>query len=214
MLAIDDLQWAEETFLDLLEHLGERTREAPCLLVCIARPELLDDRPAWGGDDAWATSIRLEPLSEADSVELIENLLAEGEVAEDAKRALAEAAEGNPLYREEILGMLLDDGTLRREDGRWRIGDLLSVRVPPTIEALIAARLDRLPPEERSVLETAAVMGKWFRQRGLAELAGDPALPELLDALVRKELIRPDTQRLGEPAQVGLDERSERLLAG
>ncbi len=200
VLSFDDLQWAEETFLDLVEYLGEQTREVPFLLVCMARPELLDERPTWGGEDPSTAWLRLEPLSPADSEELIDNLLAEGEVAEDAKRALAEAAEGNPLYLEEILGMLVDDGTLRQEDGRWRIGDLLSVRVPPTIEALIAARLDRLPPEERSVVDTAAVMGKWFRGRGLAELTGDPALPARLDALTRKEIIRLEPRSSGEPA--------------
>jgi predicted ATPase/class 3 adenylate cyclase len=200
VLSFDDVQWGEPTFLDLVEYLGDWTRDAPILLICLARPELLDMRRAWGGGRPNATTILLEPLSDDESERLVQNLLGSGELAGDAKRAIAEATEGNPLFIEETLSMLIEDGALRRENGAWRVDDLSAVRVPPTIQALLAARLDRLPPDERLVIETAAVMGKLFRQAGLYELTGDPELEERLDALVRKELIRPAWERFGEAA--------------
>ena len=181
VVVFDDLQWAEPTFLDLVEHVADFSRDAPILLLCIARPELLDDRPGWSGGKLNATSILLEPLSEDAAETLIENLLAGAEVAPTLRARVAAAAEGNPLFVEQMLAMLAEDDA---EGGE--------VSVPPTIQALLAARLDRLGDNERAVIERASVMGKEFWSGALAQLAPEHVeVGPALALLVRKELIRP-----------------------
>jgi predicted ATPase/class 3 adenylate cyclase len=195
VVAFDDVQWAEPTFLDLVDHLADWTRNASVLLVCLARPELLDERPAWGGGKMNATSILLEPLRRAEVERMIENLLGNDGVAEDIRRSLHEAGEGNPLFVEEMLSMLIDQGRLRRdEDEGWTVaGELGPVEAPPTIQALLAARLDRLVSEERDVLERASVIGKVFSRESVAALVPEGArLDDQLQTLIRKDLIRPD----------------------
>ena len=196
VVVFDDVQWGEPTFLDFVEHVADWSRDAPILLVCMARPELLDKRPGWAGGKFNATSVLLEPLSDDDSGRLIENLLGRAELAPDIRGRVAHAAEGNPLFVEEMLGMLIDDGLLERNNGSWvTTGDLRKVSVPPTIQALLSARLDGLAPEERSVAERASVEGKVFHRGAVSELSPNEARKELsvrLQALVRKELVRPD----------------------
>jgi predicted ATPase/class 3 adenylate cyclase len=194
VVAFDDVQWAEPTFLDLVDYLADWTRNARVLLVCLARPELLDDRPAWGGGKLNATSILLEPLRAAEVELLIGNLLGEGDVAEEIRRSLLEAGEGNPLFVEEMLAMLIDQGRLREGDGGWTADEELgAIETPPTIQALLAARIDRLGSEERDVLERASVVGKLFSREAIAALVPDESsVDEHLGALVRKDLIRPD----------------------
>ena len=154
VVVFDDIHWAEPSFLDLVEHLADWTRDAPVLLVCVARPELLDDRPTWGGGKVNATSILLEPLDAETASRLVDNLLGSAELPPTARDRILEAAEGNPLFVEEMLGMLIDDGLLRLDGGTWRaVEDLAHVTVPPTIQLLIAARIDRLDGEERAVME-------------------------------------------------------------
>ncbi len=151
VVVFDDIQWGEETFLDLIEYLVDSSRDAPILVVCLARPELLDVRPGWAGGKLNATSVLLEQLPGDECSRLVENLLGEGELAEEARRRIADRAAGNPLFIEELLAMLLDEGVLERENGRWSVAsDLEAVGVPGTIQALLAARLDRLPPDERA----------------------------------------------------------------
>jgi class 3 adenylate cyclase/tetratricopeptide (TPR) repeat protein len=196
VVVFDDVQWGEPTFLDLVEHITDWSRDAPILVVCMGRPELLDRRPGWGGGKFNATSVLLEPLSEDDSTQLIVNLLGRAELAPAVRARVAQAAEGNPLFVEEMLGMLIDDGLLERSNGSWvATGDLSKVSVPPTIQALLAARLDGLAPEERSVAERASVEGKVFHRGAVRELSPAEARENLgvhLHALVRKELVRPD----------------------
>ncbi len=196
VVVFDDVHWAEPTFLDFVDHVSDWSRDAPILIVCLARPELLDERPAWGGGKLNATSVLLQPLVERDCELLLHNLLGTTELAPEVRRRILEAAEGNPLFVEEMLEMLIDDGVLERRNGSWAAtGDLSGVSVPPTIHALLAARLDRLPPEERAVAERAAVEGKVFHRGAVAELAPDTLKPEVsahLLSLVRKELVRPD----------------------
>jgi class 3 adenylate cyclase/tetratricopeptide (TPR) repeat protein len=190
VVVLDDVHWAEPTFLDLIEHVADLSRDAPILLVCLSRPELLDTRPAWGGGKLNATAILLEPLGFDDVRTLIANV---GVALDDALRErIEQAAEGNPLFVEEMLAMLAEDGA----DGE--------VEVPPTIHALLAARLDRLEPPEREVVGRASVEGKVFHRGAVAELGPDElkkeVMPRLL-SLVRKELIRPDhTTLAGEDA--------------
>jgi class 3 adenylate cyclase/tetratricopeptide (TPR) repeat protein len=192
----DDIQWAEPTLLDLIDHVADWSREAPILLVAIARQELLDVRPGWGGGKHNATTIQLEPLSDRDCEALVENLLGMALLPEVSKSRIAEAAEGNPLFVEQVLSMLIDDELLRRDDGHWvPTADLATIPIPPTIQALLAARLDRLGDPERQVIERASVVGKVFYQSAVSELAPEPMRPAVgghLMTLVRKELIRPD----------------------
>ena len=197
---LDDLHWAEPTFLDLIEHVAEFSRDFPILLVCIARPELLDTRPGWGSDRLNATSILLEPLSEAECRELISNLLDRAPLPPAAESRIAGAAEGNALFAEELVAMLVDDALLTREGGRWvASSDLSELPVPSTIHALLAARLEGLPADERAILTTAAVEGAVFHRGAVGELARpalDTALEDGLLALVRRDLIRPDSRGL------------------
>jgi class 3 adenylate cyclase/tetratricopeptide (TPR) repeat protein len=205
VVILDDVHWAELTLLDLVEHVAEWSRDVPILLACMARPELLDLRPMWGGGKLNASTISLEPLSDDECVQLIANLLGATDVPADVSERIARAAEGNPLFVEEMLAMLVDDGLLAREDGRWSpAGDLSGVTVPPTITALLAARLDRLSADERRVLEAAAVVGKEFFLGAVRELVPEelrPTVPVHLMALARRELVRPDRSTLpGEDA--------------
>jgi class 3 adenylate cyclase/tetratricopeptide (TPR) repeat protein len=196
VVVFDDLQWAEPTFLDLVEHIADWAHDAPILLACLARPELLDERPGWGGGKFNATSVLLERLSDDESAQLVQNLLGQARLSEEVRVRVTEAAEGNPLFAEEMLRMLIDDGLLRRSNGDWvPTGDLEAVSVPPTIHALLSARLDRLGSHERAVIERGSVEGKVFHRGAVAELSppGDrPDVANHLQALVRKELVRPD----------------------
>ena len=183
VLVFDDIHWGEPTFLDLVDHLSDSVRGVPLLLVCMARPELLDVRPGWAGGKLNATTILLEPLSRDESVELVDNLAGSDTLDEVAKRKIVEGAEGNPFFVEEMLALLREDG-----------GDGVPEDVPPTIQALLAARLDRLGDDERAAIEAASVEGKIFHDGSVAELLGTSALVAAasLSSLVRKELVRPD----------------------
>jgi class 3 adenylate cyclase/tetratricopeptide (TPR) repeat protein len=196
VLVFDDIHWAEPTFLDLIDHLSDWTRDAAVLVLCIARPELLEIRPGWGGGKMNATAILLEPLPADDASALVDNLLGSAEIPPAARGRILEAAEGNPLFVEEMLAMLIDDGLLRLEDGVWRsVEDLADITIPPTIHLLLAARLDRLDAEERAVIERGAVEGKVFHAGAVTTLSADAVRPDVrsrLLALARKELIRPD----------------------
>ena len=202
VVVFDDIHWGEATFLDLVEHLADWSKGVPVLLLCMARPELLDVRPAWGGGKLNSTSVLLEPLSEDECSQLVANLVGEAELAEEVGTRIADAAEGNPLFVEEMLSMLIDDGLLVREDGRWTAaGDLTTVPVPPTIQALLAARLDRLTGDERAVIERAAVEGKLFHEGSVEALTSD-----LLDSEV--------TEHLGSLAAQGADQAGPAVLLG
>jgi predicted ATPase len=161
ILVFDDLHWGESTLLDLVDHITDWTRDAPILLVAMARPDLLEKRPAWGGGKRSVTTIQLEALSEEESEELVGGLLGRAEIPPELRAQIGRASEGNPLYVEELLGKLIDDGFLVRQDDAWAaLGDLRQLAVPPTIQALLAARLDGLGAEDRTVIERAAVEGK------------------------------------------------------
>jgi class 3 adenylate cyclase len=205
VVVFDDIHWGEATFLDLVEYLTGWTSDAPLLLLCLARPELMEARTGWGTTVPNATTIRLDPLTDEESERLIENLLGRAPLQAEVQTRIRNAAEGNPLFVEEILRMLVDREVLRREDGRWiATGDISSIAIPPTIGALLGARLEALSSGERAVIQRAAVVGKVFWWGAVAELAPAPERPEVgghLQALVRKELVRPDRSRFtGEDA--------------
>jgi tetratricopeptide (TPR) repeat protein len=204
-VVLDDIHWGEPAFLDLIDHVADTARDASILLLCTARPEFLDTRAGWAGGKMNATSILLEPLSDSQSESLISNLLGATDLAEDVRARIVHAAEGNPLFVEQMLAMLIDDGLIRSVDGHWvATSDRVEVSVPPTIAALLSARLDRLDPEEREVIGRASVVGKVFYRGAVRELSSESTgvrIDALLQGLVRKDLIRPDRSTLpGEDA--------------
>ena len=201
VFAIDDLQWAEPTFLDLVEHVADFARDAPILLACMGRPELLDEHPGWAGGKLNATSILIEPLGPEECGLLVANLLADDTMDDAVRARIAEAAEGHPLYAEEMTGLLVDEGRLVRKEGRWvATSDLSDVPVPPTISALLAARLDKLPARERHVLDIASVMGQIFYPAAVRALAGDrsDAVDPGIRALERQQFVRRERSDLPE----------------
>lgn len=201
VVVVDDVHWAQPMFLDLAEHIADWSRDSPILLVAVGRPELLEQRPNWGGGKLNATTMLLEPLTDDESSLLLEELLGAPLLTAGAQAHILRAAEGNPLFLEEMLAMLIEEDLLRREEERWMpAGDLSTIAIPPTVNALLAARLDRLPPDERRVLERAAVVGQVFDRRAVEALspAGErAAVTAHLRALVRKELLRADRSRGG-----------------
>ncbi len=170
----DDIQWGEEAFLDLLEHVAYLASDAPILLLSMGRPDLLERRPGWGG------VLRLQPLPAEDAERLIGARLGERELEPEVRERILATAGGNPLFVQEMVAMLQESGSG-------------AVAVPPTIQALLAARLDQLDPAERTVLERAAVEGEIFHRGAVQALTpGESQLTTRLTSLVRKELVRPD----------------------
>jgi class 3 adenylate cyclase/tetratricopeptide (TPR) repeat protein len=176
VVCFEDVHWAQPTFLDLIEYVAGWSRGVPMLLLCLARPELHDERPRWPG-----AAVTLEALSGDEVAALLDELAAEWPIAPAARQQIEEAAEGNPLFVEQLVAMVAEHG-----DG---------AAIPPTIHALLAARLDRLEASERAVLERASVAGRDFPRDAVAELSGDDERDDVaatLLSLVRKELVRPD----------------------
>ena len=205
VVVFDDIHWGEPTFLDLVEHVADWSREASILLLCMARPDLLDERPAWAGGKTNATTISLAPLSDEECTELIDHLLGSSGLPLEVSGRITMVSEGNPLFVEEMLRMMIDDELLTRRGDRWTPArSLEDVSVPPTISALLSARLDRLSEHERDVLERAAVCGKEFHRGAVVELLPESVRPEadvLLRSLVRRELVGPERSLLpGEEA--------------
>jgi class 3 adenylate cyclase len=178
IVCFDDIQWGEETFLDLVDHVADLSRGAPLLVLCLARPELLDKRPGWGGGKLNATTILLEPLTAAECASLI---AAHGDVEAGTRERILAAADGNPLFVEEMVALV-------------REGD--DVRVPGTVQALLQARLDQLGRDERTVIEHGAVEGQVFHRGAVVALAEAQDVDPQLVGLVRKELIRPEAATL------------------
>lgn len=192
VVIFEDIHWAEETFLNLVEQVVEELHEVPCLVVCTARPELRESRPEWGASSDRSSLLQLAPLSAHDSDLLITGLLGEADAAIYSR--VAAAAQGNPLYLEQIVSMWMEDGTVRPDNGRWALSGEVPAAIPPSISALLAARLDRLHGEDRATLGAASVIGDVFYQGAVEELSKGQ-LSEVatrLSGLVRKELIRPD----------------------
>jgi len=184
VLFFEDIHWAEEPLLDLVEHLADWVR-APLLILCLARPELLDSRPGWGGGRVRSTAIELEPLTAEESELLVEKLVFQlagtsGEVPPPIPDELLERTEGNPLFVEETIRMLVESGT----------GNGGPARVPDTLQALIAARIDHLSPPGKALLQRAAVVGRVFWKGALEHLSPDiEDLDALLDDLLLREFL-------------------------
>ena len=177
VLVFEDVHWAEEPLLEVIEHLAAWIRTAPVLLVCLARPELLDVRPGWGGGRLRSVTLELEALLHEEAATLVRELAAEVDVPVDVEAVLAKA-EGNPLFVEETVRMLAEEGS----DG--------VVRIPDTLQALIAARIDRLAPEAKALLQRAAVIGRIFWEGALERLSPElDSLEEPLDDLRLREFV-------------------------
>ena len=188
VLAFEDLHWADEGVLDLIELLADRASALPVFIVCVARPELLERRTNWGGGRRNATNIDLPPLRANEVEELVASLGSQG-LDGDVLRTIAQRAEGNPLFVEELVRMIME-------------GSVPGAQIPDTVQAVITARIDRLPVPERRALQAAAVIGRTFWPSALATLtAQDPnETAGVLEALVGKELVvqRPASTIAGE----------------
>jgi predicted ATPase/class 3 adenylate cyclase len=197
IVVFEDIHWAELSLLDLIEHIATRSSSAPIFLVCAARPDLLEHRSNWSQLNAQI--VELGPLSDEESVLVAEHLLGDAAIPADARARIVAAAEGNPLFVEQLLSMLIDDGLLRRHDGGWvATGDLSELSIPSTIQALLAARLDLLSPQERAVIEPASVIGLMFERSPLTELVPEPVRPEVgihLASMTQKQLVRPQHEQ-------------------
>ena len=201
VVVVDDIHYAEATFLDLLEHLLDMTaRQAAVSCVATARLSLLEKRVEWG-DREGSVRLALGPLAAGDSGRLVDELLG-GEVAADVRDRVVSSAEGNPLFVQQLVSMLVDRGMLRRDDEGWSsTGDLAELAVPPTIQALLAARLDALTREERAVVEPAAVIGLVFAEPAIEELVPSSlraTVPAHLNALDRKQFLLRESRVVGE----------------
>jgi class 3 adenylate cyclase/tetratricopeptide (TPR) repeat protein len=199
---IDDIQWAEAAFLDLLEHVLDTSSGAPVLLLATARPELLETRAAWG-ERPGSSRLMLGPLAPEDAMAIVNHLIGAAGLGDEVATRIVAAADGNPLYVEQLLAMLIERGTLTMHDGHWRRGDLAGpVPVPPTIQALLQARLDGLTRDERATAEPASVIGVEFEPRGVVSLAGVQE-PGTVDAqlvnLTRRRMIQPQAHPGPEP---------------
>jgi class 3 adenylate cyclase/tetratricopeptide (TPR) repeat protein len=194
VLAFEDIHWADAGLLDFIDHLADWS-QGPILIVALARPELFDVRPAWGGGKRNAASIYLDPLSPEESAAMLSDLLSI-DVGPELAHVIAERSEGNPLYVEEIVRKLLDDGVIREgAGGGWEIATpVLDVEVPRSIHGLIAARLDALPGDEKEILQDASVVGRVFWAGAVEALTGRDGA-EVRAALGRlrvKELVLPN----------------------
>ncbi len=191
----EDAQWAEAGLLDLIEHLAEWAR-AGVLVVCLARPELLDARPGWGGGRTDATALTLEPLSYEDTRTLIGGLLGIAHPPAELVDDVCPRADGNPLYVEEFLRTMIETARIARIEGQWLVTrGLPPMTAPPTLQGLIAARLDRYPAPLKRAAQQAAVIGNRFSTDALAALAGVPVDPELLADGMRRGIFRETDER-------------------
>jgi len=192
VLVIEDLHWADDLLLDFLDHMVDWAAEVPLLVIATGRPELLASRPGWGGGKPNSAIVSLAPLREQDTARLVAALLDQVLLPAGLQAALLARAGGNPLYAEEYVRMLADRGFLRRVRGSWRLEGAEELPLPDTVQGIVAARLDALSPEDKSLLQDAAVLGKVGWLGALAALGATQAavLEGRLHALERREFLR------------------------
>ena len=193
VLVFEDLHWADPAVLDFVDYLVDWASGVALLVLCTARPELLERRPGWGGGKRNAITISLTPLSSDETSELVSALLGQGQLPPEIAVPLLARAGGNPLYAEEFVRMLLERGSLVEQDGSWRLA-VPELPLPETVQGTIAARVDGLLPDEKLALQEAAVVGKVFWLSAVAAAVGSqqPEAERQLHALERKEFIRRD----------------------
>ncbi len=230
IIVIDDLQWADEALLDLLEYLADRLSNVPVLFLCPSRLEFLERHRDWGGGRRNFTTIALEALSREESGELVSELLHSSELPETLYHTILSRAEGNPFFVEEIVRMLIDQGVLVYENGSWHVsmqkesllGELATLAPPPehtpierhymlplplipdTIQGVLAARVDLLSQVEKRVLQHAAIIGRTFWLSALLELALDldaDTVVGALDSLMQRDFIVETEQQQRSPVE-------------
>jgi class 3 adenylate cyclase len=194
VVVLEDIHWADDGLLDFIDHVADWA-QGPIVLVTLSRPDLLERRPTWAGGKRNAVSIYLDPLTPDEDAAMIDDLLP-GHISDELRKMIVDRSEGNPLYTEEIVRMLIDRGVIRAtQASRWEVASVVAdVDVPRSIQGLIATRLDGLPDDEKSLLQDASVIGRTFWLGSLASLAGlSPGVTrEALGRLRVKELIVPN----------------------
>jgi len=193
VLVFEDVHWADDAMLAFIEHLADHVESVPLLLVCTARPELFDRHATFAAGLHNANRINLAPLSDAETADLVAGVLETSAIPEDLRAPIVERAEGNPLYVEELLRLLRDQGLLVAAEDGWELRSGDELPLPESIQALIAARLDTLPADRKALLSDAAVVGKVFWAGAVARM-GDRDLAEVAEALrelSRRDLVHP-----------------------
>jgi class 3 adenylate cyclase/tetratricopeptide (TPR) repeat protein len=178
ILVFEDIHWGEEPLLELIEHMTEWVRDGSLMILCLARAELLDVRSDWGGGRVRATAIELEPLGDADGETLIEALTEETAISEETRRRLLDKTGGNPLFLEEVMLAVNECGE-----------EEAAARIPDTVQALIAARIDRLQPPSKAVLQRASVIGRTFWAGAIEFLAEEDDTEEAINDLLLRDLV-------------------------
>ncbi|HEY7127604.1 MAG TPA: adenylate/guanylate cyclase domain-containing protein [Ktedonobacterales bacterium] len=209
LVFIDDIHWADEALLDLLEYLAQRVSAAPLLLICPTRPDLLDKRPGWGGGKRNFTTLTLEPLSPEQSHQMLDAMIQPQALPISLRSGILSKAEGNPYFVEEIIRMLIDRGVLVCDDADWQVAPqdpdatfsvVVSAAIPDTVQGVLAARIDFLSQQEKRLLQHAAVAGRTFWKGALAHLAQEmnpDALSQALEGLRRKDFLQENERPTG-----------------
>ncbi len=196
VLVLDDIHWAEPTLLEAVVHIAARVANAPVLLLCMARSELEEDRGGWADDAPAQLTLRVEPLSSEEAGSIVRQLLGEKQIPTASLQRIFQASGGNPLFLEQILGLWEDEGMLVQRAGGWELTlGTDELPIPPSIQALLTARLDGLNEHERAVLERGAVVGQVFYLGAVEALSPEELRPKVLPGLARlqtKRLVRPD----------------------
>ena len=193
VIVVEDLHWADPALLAFLDHLVDWSTGVPILVICTARPELYETSPGWGGGKRNASAVALSPLSPVETARLVAALLEQAVLPAETQGALLERSGGNPLFTEQFVAMLIDRELLVRGNGGWEIVEDGEIPVPESIQSIIAARLDTLPPGRKALVHDASVVGKVFWSGTLAAMGAieERAAIEGLHELARKELVRP-----------------------
>jgi class 3 adenylate cyclase/tetratricopeptide (TPR) repeat protein len=194
VLVVDDLQWAEPAILELLQHVTQRSTSVPVFWICVARPEFLEAHPQWAAGRTNTSLITLNPLNASETSTLISRLLEIEDIPPALHRQILERSEGNPLFCEEFLRMLIDEGQLLHVEERWRAeAGAKEIRVPESIQALLAARLDSLPDAQKQILKAASIVGERFTSEQIAAFDGQVDATQALDDLLNTGLVLEDT---------------------
>ena len=202
VIFLEDIHWADEGSLELIEHLARECRHALLMIVCLARPSLFERRPSWGQRQTAQTGLELYPLSEEESYQLIAEILRKvDQIPPDLRDMIVGRVEGNPFYIEEFIRVLIEDGVIVTGTEKWQVKPerLTEVRIPSTLVGVLQARLDRLPPAEREILQRASIVGRVFWDGAVERICestdeqtgrmDQDQVHSALQALRRKELI-------------------------
>jgi class 3 adenylate cyclase/tetratricopeptide (TPR) repeat protein len=202
VLVFEDIHWAEARLVQLIEYLAEWSH-APLLLLCLARPDFRDAHATFGSSAANSSTVTLGPLGPEETRRLVSELLATEALPESLRAEVVTRAEGNPLYVEEFLRTLIETERVEQRDGQWiAVSDLTQLDVPPTLIGLITARLDRMGPAVKRLLQRASIIGRFFSTADLEAITGESIQPELLREAVDRDLLSEADERAVSPGRV------------